>query len=48
VSLRGILPAIVLSLLAMAGGPAARAADLGAIKVGVLEFGTVNWELDVI
>jgi NitT/TauT family transport system substrate-binding protein len=27
---------------------AAGAQDLGAIKVGVLEFGTVNWELDVI
>ena len=26
----------------------ARAQDLGTIKVGVLEFGTVNWELDVI
>jgi NitT/TauT family transport system substrate-binding protein len=27
---------------------AARAQDLGVVKVGVLEFGTVNWELDVI
>ncbi len=27
---------------------AAAAQDLGTIKVGVLEFGTVNWELDVI
>ena len=26
----------------------AAAQDLGTIKVGVLEFGTVNWELDVI
>ena len=26
----------------------ARAQDLGTVKVGVLEFGTVNWELDVI
>lgn len=26
----------------------ARAQDLGTIKVGVLEYGTVNWELDVI
>ena len=27
---------------------AAHAADLGTIRVGVLQFGTVNWELDVI
>ena len=27
---------------------AAQAADLGTMKVGVLKFGTVNWELDVI
>jgi NitT/TauT family transport system substrate-binding protein len=26
----------------------AHGADLGAIKIGVLKFGTVNWELDVI
>jgi NitT/TauT family transport system substrate-binding protein len=30
----------------VAGSP--QAAELGTIKVGVLEFGTVNWELDVI
>ena len=24
------------------------AADLGTMKIGVLKFGTVNWELDVI
>ena len=35
-----------LALFAVAG--AARAADLGTIRVGVLKFGTVNWELDVI
>lgn len=29
-------------------GWAACAQDLGTIRVGVLEFGTVNWELDVI
>jgi NitT/TauT family transport system substrate-binding protein len=46
VSFRGFLPAAALILLAVAGSP--RAADLGTIKVGVLEFGTVNWELDVI
>ena len=26
----------------------AQAADLGTMKVGVLKFGTVSWELDVI
>ena len=26
----------------------AHAADLGTVRVGVLKFGTVNWELDVI
>jgi len=34
-------------LLALAAWPAG-AQDLGTVKVGVLEFGTVNWELDVI
>jgi NitT/TauT family transport system substrate-binding protein len=34
-------------LLALASWPAG-AQDLGTVKVGVLEFGTVNWELDVI
>jgi NitT/TauT family transport system substrate-binding protein len=46
VSFRGFLPAAALILLAVAGSP--QAAELGTIKVGVLEFGTVNWELDVI
>jgi len=27
---------------------AAHAADLGTLRIGVLQFGTVNWELDVI
>ena len=27
---------------------AAQAADLGTVRIGVLKFGTVNWELDVI
>jgi NitT/TauT family transport system substrate-binding protein len=27
---------------------AAQAADLGTVKIGVLQFGTVSWELDVI
>ena len=35
---------IVLALSSWAAG----AQDLGTVKVGVLEFGTVNWELDVI
>ena len=34
-------------ILALSPGMA-RAQDLGTIRVGVLEFGTVNWELDVI
>jgi NitT/TauT family transport system substrate-binding protein len=34
-------------LLACAAWPSG-AQDLGTVKVGVLEFGTVNWELDVI
>jgi NitT/TauT family transport system substrate-binding protein len=34
-------------VLALASWPAG-AQDLGTVKVGVLEFGTVNWELDVI
>lgn len=38
----------VLVLALLLAGSAARAADLGSIKVGVLKFGTVNWELDVI
>ncbi len=43
---RSILPA-ALALLACSSW-AAPAADLGTLRVGVLEFGTVNWELDVI
>jgi NitT/TauT family transport system substrate-binding protein len=38
--------ASLLGGLAMIG--AAHAADLGTIRIGVLKFGTVNWELDVI
>ena len=36
----------VLALLLTAG--VAAAADLGTVRVGVLKFGTVNWELDVV
>ena len=36
--------ALLLALASWAAG----AQDLGTVKVGVLEFGTVNWELDVI
>jgi len=43
------LPAAVAAAVLVAGwGWAANAADLGTVRVGVLEFGTVNWELDVI
>jgi NitT/TauT family transport system substrate-binding protein len=44
---RSILSA-ALALLAVCWGGGAPAADLGTVRVGVLEFGTVNWELDVI
>ena len=37
---------ILLLLLLAAGG--VHAAELGTMKIGVLKFGTVNWELDVI
>jgi NitT/TauT family transport system substrate-binding protein len=38
----------VLALAVAWAAAAAQAADLGTMKVGVLKFGTVNWELDVI
>jgi NitT/TauT family transport system substrate-binding protein len=39
----------VLCLLAgMLVATGAQAADLGRVRIGVLQFGTVNWELDVI
>jgi NitT/TauT family transport system substrate-binding protein len=37
---------VLLLLLLAAGG--VHAAELGTMKIGVLKFGTVNWELDVI
>ena len=37
----GLLGGLVMSI-------AAQAADLGTVRIGVLKFGTVNWELDVI
>ena len=46
--LRGILPAVVLAFLTASWSWTAPAEDLGTIRVGVLAFGTVNWELDVI
>jgi NitT/TauT family transport system substrate-binding protein len=39
--------ALTALMLALTGG-SVRAAELGTIKLGVLQFGTVNWELDVI
>jgi NitT/TauT family transport system substrate-binding protein len=42
------LPGAVLGLLAASWCWTAGAAELGTVRVGVLEFGTVNWELDVI
>lgn len=41
-------PAMGLGLLVAVWSFAAAAQDLGTIRLGVLEFGTVNWELDVI
>ena len=38
----------LLVALAMLWSAAAQADDLGTLKVGVLKFGTVSWELDVI
>lgn len=43
-AMRGAMAVLVLLLL---GGVAA-AAELGTIRVGVLKFGTVSWELDVL
>lgn len=41
--------ALVVSLaLAVPGSPPAQAAEPEPVKVGVLKYGTVNWELDVI
>jgi NitT/TauT family transport system substrate-binding protein len=45
---RNLVPAMALALLAAVWSPACGAAGLGTIRIGVLEFGTVNWELDVI
>jgi NitT/TauT family transport system substrate-binding protein len=44
---RGVVAACAGLLLLLSAG-AGRAQDLGTIKVGVLAFGTVSWELDVI
>lgn len=45
---RGIAAAICGVLLGLAGADSGRAQELGTLEVGVLAFGTVNWELDVI
>lgn len=44
---RALREAVAVLVLLLAAGPTL-AADLGTIRVGVLKFGTVNWELDVI
>jgi NitT/TauT family transport system substrate-binding protein len=44
---RTVRGAVAVLALLLAAGVAA-AADLGTVKVGVLKFGTVNWELDVV
>src|SRR3954447_5185759 len=43
----GSLRTLVALIVAFAAGTVS-AADLGTMRVGVLKFGTVNWELDVI
>ena len=43
-SMRWLLAPLFCLLVALAAQPAAA----GTVKVGVLKFGTVNWELDVI
>ena len=45
--LNKMMPA-VLALSVWFGVQASQAAELGTLKLGVLKFGTVNWELDVI
>jgi len=44
---RHVAAGLVAFVMALSCGTAG-AQDLGTVKVGVLEFGTVNWELDVI
>ena len=44
---RGSRRALVALAVVMTAATA-QAADLGTMKIGVLKFGTVNWELDVI
>src|SRR6185312_3634029 len=47
---RGVGAAVALAAMVMVAlaGVAARAADLPVVRVGVLKFGTVSWELDVL
>ena len=40
--------AMAVGLLGSLVGMTVQAADLGTLKIGVLQFGTVSWELDVI
>ena len=45
--MRRVIGGLVLALLLVTAGVAG-AQELGPLRVGVLKFGTVNWELDVI
>jgi NitT/TauT family transport system substrate-binding protein len=45
---RGSRRLLVALALVLPAAVSARAADLGTIRLGVLKFGTVSWELDVI
>ena len=51
-TIRGTLTAALLLVIGLgwltAAGLPAQAQDLGTVRVGVLKYGTVNWELDVI
>src|SRR3984893_10790230 len=42
------LPTLALALAAILGLARASAGELPPVRVGVLKFGTVNWELDVL
>src|ERR1700730_12793909 len=42
------LPTLALALAAILGLARASAGELPVVRVGVLKFGTVNWELDVL
>ena len=40
--------ALVFVVLFCLGGPSAIAEPLPIVRIGVLKFGTVNWEIDIV